>query len=129
MVFAIRAEQSITRTRSVTINGRKGEDMAANKALRKLAKRLAHVRKQLRQAHADIEGLESTMSEMSYEHDMDMSRAEERARQARYQAEEAERKRQDHQYEVESIARDLERAKSYGDSYGCERGIRRLKYL
>jgi chromosome segregation ATPase len=48
--------------------------------------------------------------------------AEEQRRNAEY----AERHRQD---DISSVTRELERARSYGDSYGVERAVRKLRNI
>ena len=91
------------------------------------------IRKQFRFYREQISTLEEALEESNYYHEESISRANQKAQQAesaRYDAErDFQTKCSQKQWDRDRAVGDLNRARAYGDDYGVERALRRLKNL
>jgi methyl-accepting chemotaxis protein len=98
--------------------------MSANKALRRLVKRIEELKRQ-------IEQMEEQYQENEHYHENRMGEirasAERIARNADWERQQAEDRLRTREYEAHDIARRIERARERGDLYECDKYLRRLK--
>ena len=103
--------------------------MAANKALRRLLKRIEGLELEINDLQNKISGLNDSVSyaqSNSYEIE---SRANRRIKNAEYEREQIEQTARYRRYDRQRIVRELERARDWRDSWGTERAMDKLKRL
>jgi chromosome segregation ATPase len=100
--------------------------MSANKALRRLLGRIENLKEEItrleEQYQENEHHYENRMSEMR-------ASAERVARNADWERQQAEDRLRTREYEAHDIARKLQNARERGDSYECDKYLRRLKSL
>ncbi len=103
--------------------------MAANKALRRLLKRIETLKLEIDDFQNEISGLNESVHyahSNAYENE---GRANRRIKNAEYEKEQIEQTARYKEYDRQRIVRDLERARDWRDSWGVERAINKLKHL
>jgi predicted nucleic acid-binding Zn-ribbon protein len=100
--------------------------MSANKALRRLARRIEELKNDIfrleEQYQENEHYCENRIGEMR-------ASADRMVRNANYEMQKAEESARDKEYEARNIARRLQSARERGDSYDCDRYLRRLRNL
>lgn len=106
-----------------------GREMSANKAIRRLVKRIEELKDVITDREADIDQLEydlNSAQEQAYYVEQSACREKTRLRN------ELNRERSEcdsRRWERESIVKDIERCRDWGDSYGVERGLSKLRRM
>jgi len=103
--------------------------MAANKALRRLLKRIETLKSEIDGLQNEMSGLNDSVSyaqSNSYEIE---NKANRRIKNAEYEREQIEQTARYREYDRQRIVRELERARDWRDSWGIERAMNKLKRL
>ena len=103
--------------------------MAANKALRRLLKRIETLKSEIDDLQNEMSGLNESVSyARSNVYEIE-SRANQRIREAEYKRQASEEDARNRRYDRQRIVRELERARDWRDSWGIERAMDKLKRL
>ena len=99
----------------------------------KVRERFKHYRACISQLKQEIYDLNEALDSQSYCYEESLGRANKRAEACRREAEERERQcefdRRSKEDDIRRVTSELERAREYGDSWGEDRALRKLKSI